>query len=89
MSFFKNSILLIKSIYIIFIEYSKYKLNITNQIETFNNITNRLSNLNILYTKILQWIINDTIYFNDDIKKNFEKFTDNVKYDDSDIDYIS
>ena len=72
MSFFKNSILLIKSIYIIFIEYSKYKLNITNQIETFNNITNRLSNLNILYTKILQWIIND-----------------NVKYDDSDIDYIS
>ena len=85
----KNSLLLVKSIYIIFVEYIKYKLKITNQVETFNNITNRLSNLNILYTKLLQWIINDTIYFNDDIKKNFEKFTDNVEYDEEDIDYLS
>ena len=85
----KNSLLLVKSIYIIFVEYIKYKLKITNQVETFNNITNKLSNLNILYTKLLQWIINDTIYFNDDIKKNFEKFTDNVEYDEEDIDYLS
>jgi ubiquinone biosynthesis protein len=85
----KNTLLLIKSIYIILIESIKYKLKITNQVETFNNITNKLSNLNILYTKLLQWIINDTIYFNDDIKKNFEKFTDNVEYNENDIDYLS
>jgi hypothetical protein len=89
MLFLKNSLLLIKSVYILFTEYTKYKLNIIDQIETFNNITNRLSNLNILYTKLLQWIINDTIFFNDDIKKNFEKFTDNVEYTESDIDYPS
>jgi len=89
MLFFKNSLLLIKSVYILFTEYTKYKLNIIDQIETFNNITNRLSNLNILYTKLLQWVINDTIFFNDDIKKNFEKFTDNVEYTESDIDYLS
>jgi predicted unusual protein kinase regulating ubiquinone biosynthesis (AarF/ABC1/UbiB family) len=89
MSFLKNTLLLIKSVYIISVEYVKYKLNYNNEIETFNNITTRLSNLNILYTKFLQWIINDTIYDNEDIKKSLEKFTDNVEYQDSDIDYMS
>ena len=89
MSFFKNTILLIKSIYIVSIEYVRYKLKINNEVETFNNITTRLSNLNILYTKFLQWIINDAIYTNEEIKKSLEKFTDNVEYQESDIDYIS
>ena len=89
MSYFKNSILLLKSLYICFLEYGKYKLNIINNVEVINNITTKLSNLNILYTKLLQWIINDTIYFNNEIKKNFEQFTDNVHYDESDIDHTS
>ena len=45
MLFLKNTILLIKSVYIISVEYVKYKLNYNNEIETFNNITTRLSNL--------------------------------------------
>jgi len=89
MSFFKNTVLLIKSIYIVGVEYVKYKLNYNNEVETFNNITTKLSNLNILYTKFLQWIINDAIYTNEEIKKSLEKFTDNVEYKDSDIDYMS
>jgi len=43
----------------------------------------------MLYTKILQWVINDSIYENKEMKKILEDFTDNVKYDQSDIDYDS
>jgi len=89
MTYLKYGLLLLKSIYIVSTEYVKYKLNIVTHVDAYNNVTNRLSNLNILYTKLLQWIINDTINCDDEIKKNIEKFTDNVEYHESDIDYIS
>ena len=89
MSYLQFGYLLIKSLYIVSTEYIKYNLNIINHVEAYNNVTNRLSRLNILYTKLLQWIINDTIICDEEIKKNLEKYTDNVEYQDSDIDYIS
>jgi predicted unusual protein kinase regulating ubiquinone biosynthesis (AarF/ABC1/UbiB family) len=89
MVFIKNIIVLLKSIYIVIIEYIKYKCWINTYEQTFSNITNRLSNLNLLYTKILQWVINDTIYKNNTIKKIMESYTDNVQYDEIDIDYES
>jgi predicted unusual protein kinase regulating ubiquinone biosynthesis (AarF/ABC1/UbiB family) len=82
-----NIILLLQTIYIVCVEYAKYKLYISTKIQTFRNITNRLSKLNMLYTKILQWIINDSVYENHEMKKILEDFSDNVEYTDSDINY--
>jgi len=89
MLLFNNIILLLQSVYIVGVEYTKYKLNINNNIQAFKNVTNRLSNLNILYTKILQWVVNDSVFENKEMKKILENFTDNVKYEESDIDYTT
>ena len=69
MGIFTNTILIIKSSYIFILEYSKYKLNITNEEIFIDNVTTRLSRQNMLYIKILQWITTDTIYNNENIKK--------------------
>lgn len=84
-----NIIILIQSIYIVFTEYIKYKLKINNYVKSFTNVTQKLSDLNMLYTKILQWIINDSIYENNEMKKIIENYSNNVKYEESDIDYPS
>jgi len=85
----RNIILLIQSIYIILIEYIKYKLWITTYYTAFKNTTNRLSDLNMLYTKFFQWVINENINDNLNIKNVLKTFSDNVKYDKTDIDYKS
>lgn len=87
MGIFTNTILIIKSSYIFILEYSKYKLNITNEEIFIDNVTTRLSRQNMLYIKILQWITTDTIYNNENIKKKFEQFSNNVDYSANDIDY--
>ena len=89
MLLFKNLLLLVQSVYIISSEYIKYKLWINNYVTAFKNVTYRLSELNMLYTKMLQWVINDSINNNKEIKNILRTFSDNVTYDKSDIDYPS
>jgi ubiquinone biosynthesis protein len=89
MLIFKNILLLIQSLYIVLSEYIKYKLSINNYVTAFKNVTSRLSELNMLYTKMLQWIINESINNNKEIKNILRSFSDNVTYNKSDIDYIS
>lgn len=89
MLLFKNILLLVQSVYIISSEYIKYKLWINNYVTAFKNVTYRLSELNMLYTKMLQWIINDNLNDNKEIKNILKSFSDNVSYNKSDIDYPS
>lgn len=86
---YKNILLLFQSVYIVTIEYIKYKFWINNYITAFKNVTSRLSELNMLYTKMLQWIINENILENKEIKDILKTYSDNVKYNNLDIDYIS
>jgi predicted unusual protein kinase regulating ubiquinone biosynthesis (AarF/ABC1/UbiB family) len=89
MSIFKNILLLVQSVYIVSSEYIKYKLWINNHVTAFRNVTDRLSELNMLYTKILQWITNENILENKEIKDILKTYSDNVKYNELDIDYLS
>ncbi len=84
---FRNLKIFGKSLVICGYEYIRYKLNYINENELLNNISTKLSRMNILYTKILQWVINDNIYMDDNLKRNFEMFIENVEYTDDDIDY--
>jgi len=85
----KNILLLVQSLYIVSSEYIKYKFWINNYITAFKNVTSRLSELNMLYTKMLQWIINENILENKEIKDILKTYSDNVKYNNLDINYIS
>ena len=85
----KNILLLVQSVYIVSSEYIKYKLSINNYVTAFKNMTSRLSELNMLYTKMLQWVINESINDNKEIKNILKSFSDNVSYNKSDIDYPS
>jgi predicted unusual protein kinase regulating ubiquinone biosynthesis (AarF/ABC1/UbiB family) len=49
----------------------------------------KLSKINILYIKFFQWVINDTIYNNEELKNIFINFSRNVEYINDDIDYLS
>lgn len=89
MLLFKNILLLIQSLYIVSSEYIKYKFWINNYVTAFRNVTYRLSELNMLYTKLLQWVINDSVKDNKEIKDILKTFSDNVKYNKLDIDYTS
>jgi ubiquinone biosynthesis protein len=86
---FKNILLLFQSVYIVISEYIKYKLWINNYIIAFKNVTSRLSELNMLYTKMLQWIVNEDILNNKEIKDILKTYSDDVKYNNVDIDYLS
>ena len=87
--FLNNVSIFLQSIFIFLFEILKFYLNITKKEECIVNIFDKLSNLNMIYTKVLQWVINDTIYNNSNLMNYFEKFTNKVKYDESEIDYES
>ena len=87
--FLNNVSIFLHSIFIFLFEILKFYLNITKKEECIVNIFDKLSNLNMIYTKVLQWVINDTICNNSNLMNYFEKFTNKVKYDESEIDYES
>ena len=49
---------------------------------------NELSTINIFYTKLIQWISDNNVH-NEEISNYIKIFTNNVKYNQSDIDYKS
>lgn len=83
---FKFIYLLIRTVWICIYQYIKYKLRIIDLEKLIKNTVIKLSKINILYVKFFQWVINDTIYNDDELKKIFMNFTENVEYDKSDID---
>jgi ubiquinone biosynthesis protein len=51
------------------------------------NICEELRKTNVLYVKFLQWNIQDYCNIDDELKQYFYKFSSNVPYSNSDIDY--
>lgn len=83
---FKNILFLIKSSWIIFSEYIKFCF-FKNKITLINNITYKLSKINILYVKIFQGIALNNNLIDETMNNELLKYTDNAPYITDDIDY--
>uniref|UniRef100_A0A6C0IJX9 Protein kinase domain-containing protein n=1 Tax=viral metagenome TaxID=1070528 RepID=A0A6C0IJX9_9ZZZZ len=77
----KTTIICIKSLFL-------YKTGLVDYFNTFKTTLTELSQLNVFYTKVIQWVADS--HFNDEQMTNFIKnFTNNVHYSSADIDYAS
>jgi predicted unusual protein kinase regulating ubiquinone biosynthesis (AarF/ABC1/UbiB family) len=76
-----------KTIYITTKNLIIYAYN-KNYVSAVNNTLIELSRINIFYTKLLQWISDNNIN-NEEINNCIKKFTNNVEYNNDDIDYDS
>ena len=83
---FKNILFLIKSSWIIFSEYIKFCF-FKDKITLINNITYKLSKINILYVKIFQGIALNNNLIDETMNNELLKYTDNAPYITDDIDY--
>jgi len=54
--------------------------------ETVLQMTHKIGKVNILYIKMLQWITHDSIHANENIQRIFRNITDQVEYDNEEID---
>ncbi len=64
-----------------------YKLPLYSRITLIKNITCKLEELNIVYVKIFQSLCINKDFLNEDEKNFLLKYTDNVPFNSSDIDY--
>lgn len=83
--FFKRFKFLFKSIFIILSERIKY-IKHKNYNTFIINISERLSNENIFYLKIIQALSNNSNILTPEIESHFEKYTDNVEFKEEDLD---
>lgn len=87
-TFCNNVSLTLQTIYCSTSEYILYLL----YLQTFNEFVIRLivklSQVNMLYTKLFQWVYLDSFFTDEGIKKTFQSFTDYVKVDEEEIDYL-
>lgn len=65
-----------------------YIINYTNQVDTCRNILTELSQLNIFYVKMIQWLMESNIR-DKSLLEHVRSFTNNVEYSSKDIDYVS
>ena len=79
----RNFYILINCVYIYLSENFNYLFNFSKQ-KYNTNIINRLSKLDILFIKILQWVSNNE---NDEINQLLMDYSNNVNYEEDDIDY--
>jgi predicted unusual protein kinase regulating ubiquinone biosynthesis (AarF/ABC1/UbiB family) len=77
---------LIKLLLIIIKEYLKYTLGIINYDDAIINTLEKLSNYNILFTKIFQWSCNKN-FLTEKISIYLNKYAHNVPYNNEDIDH--
>lgn len=86
-SFFKSMINIFIICYNISIEFYKYKFHHNNRLIMIKDAAHKIESVNIVYVKLFQIIANNTEYL-DDRERNFLiKYTDQVNYNDKDIDY--
>jgi predicted unusual protein kinase regulating ubiquinone biosynthesis (AarF/ABC1/UbiB family) len=77
----QTTIICIKSLFL-------YKTGLVDYFNTFKTTLTKLSELNVFYTKVIQWVADS--HFNDEKMTIFIKnFTNNVQYFSEDIDYES
>jgi len=85
---FKNIINTMNYIAVGTVNIVKYKLGLISYIDLIKQSCNELSNINIIYAKMLQWDIFKSIFeTNDEIQEYFAWFNSNVPYTDNDINY--
>jgi predicted unusual protein kinase regulating ubiquinone biosynthesis (AarF/ABC1/UbiB family) len=78
--------IILQTIYILFKEFFLYKVFCKKYSQCIRDALPKLSKLNILYAKLIQWVIcsNDK-----DLTDFIQNFSDKVEYTDNDIDYKS
>lgn len=73
--------------YIIIKEFISYNLSINSFNDAIINICEKIVHLNVLYSKMVQWSVQDYFNIDDALIKYFYKFNSNVPYNEDDIDY--
>ena len=80
-----STILLLLQISSIFIyEYINYSI-FGNQVVLYKNLIKKISKLNIIFIKVIQWVVVD--YGDNELNKIITDMTDKVYYSEEDIDY--
>lgn len=88
-SYFKSMINIFIICYNISIEFCNYKLRHKNRFKMIKDISHKIESINIVYVKLFQIIANNTEYLDDRERDFLIKYTDQVNYNDKDIDYIT
>lgn len=84
---YNNVLMTIQTVYISTTEYLLYLLYLQTFKDFVIRLAIKLSKLNMIYTKLFQWVYLESFFTDEDIKKTFQSFTDNVKVEEDEIDY--
>lgn len=87
-TFYNNISLTIQSAYCFTTEYIFYLFYLQTFNESVIRLIVKLSQVNMLYTKLFQWVYLDSFFTDKDIKTTFQSFTDYVKFKEEEIDYV-
>ena len=83
-----NVLMTFQTIYYSTTEYIYYLICLQSFKEFVIRLIKKLSEINMLYTKLFQWVYLDSFFNDEDIKKVFQTFTDFVKIEEEEIDYM-
>lgn len=89
-TYVKHLYFFISAIYVLFIEFTKYKCFRNYNYDTLiDNITHKLVQLNILYVKIFQAFALNNNMIDEKTNNKLMKFTDNAPWSNADIDKVT
>ena len=77
---------ILQIIYILFEQFIYYLYH-NNRFMFIKYTTKKIENINIVYVKLFQIIANNNHLINDNEKNYLLQYTDNVKYNEKEIDY--